>query len=288
MKILITGGAGFVGSHVAEYYANKGEEVIVFDNLSRAELLGYETLNATYNWNYLKKYENIELVRGDIRDAKKIKDAAKDADVIIHTAAQTAVTTSLIDPRTDFEVNALGTFNVLEAARLSKNNPCVVYCSTIKGDIRSVSINDKFDTCIAMFAVMGYITENSDIIKALNNIRRHLKPNGVFVFDVWNGLAVMRLLPEQRMKEMENDKIKIVRVAIPNLRAFEHICEVNYKLLILNKENNTFDFDEINEKHVVRFYFPQEIKYYLEAAGFAVLKICLTKHSDTPRLPEIK
>jgi len=132
MKILITGGAGFVGSHVAEYYANKGEEVIVFDNLSRAELLGYETSNATYNWNYLKKYENIELVRGDIRDAKKIKDAAKDADVIIHTAAQTAVTTSLIDPRTDFEVNALGTFNVLEAARLSKNNPCVIFCSTNK------------------------------------------------------------------------------------------------------------------------------------------------------------
>ena len=82
----------------------------------------------------------------------------------------------------------------------------------------------------------------------------------------------MGLLPEQRMKEIENDKIKIVRVAVPNLRSFEHICEVNYKLLILNKENNTCN--EINEKHIVRFYFPQEIKYYLEAAGFEVLKIC--------------
>ena len=145
-------------------------------------------------------------------------------------------------------------------------------CKFINGDIRSVSINDKFDACIAMFAVMGYVTKNSDIIKALNNIRRHLKPNGVFVFDVWNGLAVMRVLPEPRIKEVENDKIKIVRVAIPNLRSFEHICEVNYKLIIINKENDTFN--EINEKHVVRFYFPQEIKYYLEAAGFEVLKIC--------------
>jgi UDP-glucose 4-epimerase len=54
MKILVTGGAGFVGSHVAEYYATRNEEVIVFDNLSRAELLGYETENAMYNWNYLK------------------------------------------------------------------------------------------------------------------------------------------------------------------------------------------------------------------------------------------
>ena len=132
MKILVAGGAGFVGSHVAEYYAKKGDEIVVFDNLSRAELLGYETSNALYNWNYLKGYKNIELIKGDIRDAEMIKDAAKDVDVIIHTAAQTAVTTSLEDPRTDFEINALGTFNVLEAARLSENDPAIVYCSTNK------------------------------------------------------------------------------------------------------------------------------------------------------------
>jgi len=113
---------------------------------------------------------------------------------------------------------------------------------------------------------------NSDIIKALNNIHRHLKPNGIFIFDVWNGLAVMRLLPERRVKEAENDEVKVIRVAVPNLRSFDHICEVNYRLLILNKEDNTFK--EINEKHVVRFYFPQEIRYYLENAGFKVLKIC--------------
>jgi len=132
MKILITGGAGFVGSHVAEFYAKKGDEVVVFDNLSRVELLGYETSNVLYNWNYLKRYKNIELVKGDIRDAVMIRDAAKDVDVVIHTAAQTAVTTSLEDPRTDFEINALGTFNVLEATRLSENDPAIVYCSTNK------------------------------------------------------------------------------------------------------------------------------------------------------------
>jgi SAM-dependent methyltransferase len=145
-------------------------------------------------------------------------------------------------------------------------------CKFIEGDIRDVSINERFDACIAMFAVMGYMTENSGIIKALNNIHEHLKPDGIFIFDVWNGLAVMRTLPEQRIKEMENDEIKIIRLANPKLRSFEHICEVNYKLLIQNKEDNAFD--EINEKHIVRFYFPQEIKYYLENAGFEVLKIC--------------
>ena len=145
-------------------------------------------------------------------------------------------------------------------------------CKFIEGDIRSVSINDKFDVCIAMFAVMGYITKNSDIIKALNNIHRHLKPNGILIFDVWNGLAVMRILPECRVKEVENDKMRIIRVAVPNLKSLDHICEVDYKLLIINKEDSTFH--EINEKHIVRFYFPQEIKHYLEDAGFEVLKIC--------------
>ena len=146
MKILITGGAGFIGSHVAEHYAEKGEKVVVFDNLSRAELLGYDTSEMMYNWNYLKRYEQIELMKGDIRDANMVKNAAKDADVIIHTAAQTAVTTSIADPRTDFEVNALGTFNVLEAARSGKNNPCVIFCSTNKvyGDnVNKISVREK-------------------------------------------------------------------------------------------------------------------------------------------------
>jgi CDP-paratose 2-epimerase len=146
MKILITGGAGFVGSHAAEYFTNKGCEIVVFDNLSRAELLGYEASNAMYNWNYLKRYKNIELIKGDIRDADRIKNAAKDADVIIHAAAQTAVTTSLKNPRIDFEINALGMFNVLEAARLGRNNPCIIFCSTNKvyGDnVNKISVREK-------------------------------------------------------------------------------------------------------------------------------------------------
>jgi len=166
-----------------------------------------------------------------------------------------------------YEVTAVDiSENMLKIAR----EKCA--CKFIKGDIKDISINERFDASIAMFAMMGYITESSDVIKALNNINRHLNPNGVFIFDVWNGLAVMRLLPEHRVKEVENDKAKIIRIAMPNLRSFDHICEVNYKLLILNKKDNAFN--EINEKHVVRFYFPQEIKYYLEDAGFEVLKIC--------------
>jgi CDP-paratose 2-epimerase len=132
MKILITGGAGFVGSHTAEYYAKRGDQIIVLDNLSRAKILKKDEKNARYNWNYLKRYSNIKLIEEDIRNFKIIQKVCKDVDLIIHTAAQTAVTTSIADPRTDFEINAMGTFNILEAARISKNHPNIIYCSTNK------------------------------------------------------------------------------------------------------------------------------------------------------------
>jgi CDP-paratose 2-epimerase len=72
------------------------------------------------------------LIEGDVRDLKQLKKVAKGVDAVVHTAAQTAVTTSIEDPKTDFEINALGTFNVLEAARLSDSEPVVIYCSTNK------------------------------------------------------------------------------------------------------------------------------------------------------------
>jgi SAM-dependent methyltransferase len=145
-------------------------------------------------------------------------------------------------------------------------------CTFVVSDVSRVNLDEKFDACIALFAVMGYVTENSKIKEAFANIRKHLKPNGLLVFDVWNGLAVLRTLPELRVKEFENDSTKIVRIAIPNLKAFDHICEVKYKLLIMDKTTQTFG--EFEEDHIVRFFFPQELKMMLEISGFKVLKIC--------------
>ncbi|MHA1838406.1 MAG: GDP-mannose 4,6-dehydratase [Candidatus Ranarchaeia archaeon] len=145
-KVLVTGGAGFIGSHVAEFHAKRGNDVIVFDNLSRTQLLGKGYKNANYNWNCLKKYGNIKLVKADLTDLEKLKETCKDVDAIIHAAAQTAVTTSLIDPRTDFMINALGTFNILEAARKYCNDPAIIFCSTNKvygSNINEVNVLEK-------------------------------------------------------------------------------------------------------------------------------------------------
>jgi CDP-paratose 2-epimerase len=132
MNVLITGGGGFVGSHAAEYFAQKGWKIRVFDNLSRGEILG-KKINSEFNWNLLKKnLPQIEFVKGDIRKSEDLEKAVSGIDIIIHTAAQVAVTTSVENPRIDFEINGLGTFNVLEAARKEGTKPALVYCSTNK------------------------------------------------------------------------------------------------------------------------------------------------------------
>jgi len=143
MKILVTGGAGFVGSHVAEYFSEKGYEVIALDNLKRGEILG-KNISLEHNIEFLKGLNNVSFVKGDIRDFSLLKNLRKDVDVIIHAAAQVAVTTSLKNPREDFEINVIGTFNVLEAARLS--DAAVVYCSTNKvyGDnVNGIPVAEK-------------------------------------------------------------------------------------------------------------------------------------------------
>ena len=136
--ILITGGAGFVGSNLAERLMKQpNRRVRVFDDLSRR---GVEQ-----NLQWLRGLEGsrqLEFVRGDVRDAEAVLRAAKDVDEIYHLAAQVAVTTSVDDPRLDFQVNLAGTFNVLEAARHWRRRPLVLFTSTNKvyGSLHGVPV----------------------------------------------------------------------------------------------------------------------------------------------------
>lgn len=127
MRILITGGAGFIGCNLAAACIDGGHEVTLLDNLSRR---GSEA-----NLAWLRKRHgerNVNFIRADIRDAQAMLAAAEGQEAIYHLAAQTAVTTSVTDPRHDFEINALGTFNVLEAARRTADDPVFIYASTNK------------------------------------------------------------------------------------------------------------------------------------------------------------
>ncbi|HNC07629.1 MAG TPA: GDP-mannose 4,6-dehydratase [Anaerolineales bacterium] len=124
---LVTGGAGFIGSNYVQRLLWRGEKVTIYDNFSRGGApRNLEWLKAEFGDN------TFGVMVGDVRDASRITEAAASADVIVHLAGQVAVTTSVTNPRDDFESNALGTFNVLEAARASGRKPIVIYASTNK------------------------------------------------------------------------------------------------------------------------------------------------------------
>jgi CDP-paratose 2-epimerase len=125
-RALITGGAGFIGTNLAAALAADGWTVHIFDLLVRP--------GTEWNLGWLKQAYpgRVEFTRGDVRDFRAVSEAVRRADVVFHLAAQVAVTTSLVDPRTDFEINALGTFNVLEAVRQSGKDRPVLYTSTNK------------------------------------------------------------------------------------------------------------------------------------------------------------
>jgi CDP-paratose 2-epimerase len=131
MRVLVTGGCGFLGSHVCEYYAKRGDSVISLDSMTKYELerTGYMTDSAReYNWNYLEAI-GIRLIKEDIRNAQALLDHSSGCDYIVHTAAQPAMTLSWEDPVNDFTTNVAGTLNVLEAAR--RHGIPVVSCATI-------------------------------------------------------------------------------------------------------------------------------------------------------------
>lgn len=136
-RILITGGAGFIGTNYVSRLLSQGKKATIYDNLSRK--------GASRNIAWLRDTygeDSFELIKADVRDAESLVQAVQGVDLIVHLAGQVAVTTSVDDPRTDFEINALGTFNLLEAARQAHPKPVVIYSSTNKvyGNLEDVPV----------------------------------------------------------------------------------------------------------------------------------------------------
>lgn len=126
MKYLITGGCGFLGSNIASEVLKQGNELIVYDNLFR--------VGSDQNLNWLKSLGNFKFYQENTKDFEKISEVIKQEqpDAIYHLAGQVAMTTSIANPRLDFETNTLGSFNVLESVRQFSPNSVVVYSSTNK------------------------------------------------------------------------------------------------------------------------------------------------------------
>ena len=139
MKYLITGGCGFLGSNIAAQILKEGEELLVFDNLYRS--------GSEQNLNWLRTQGRFQFAHGDIRNTNDVNLTIKEfkPDVIFHLAGQVAMTTSIANPRMDFEINALGTLNVLEAVRQHSPDSVIVYSSTNKvyGDLEQWEYQER-------------------------------------------------------------------------------------------------------------------------------------------------
>jgi CDP-paratose 2-epimerase len=140
MKVLITGGAGFIGTNAAVRFLERGDRVVVLDNLSRH--------GTKVNLMLLRRLKSrgLQFVRGDVRNARLVSQLVRGSDAVLHLAGQVAVTTSVMSPREDFEVNLAGTFNVLEAIRKTppSQRPILLYTSTNKvyGAMTDLSVRE--------------------------------------------------------------------------------------------------------------------------------------------------
>lgn len=134
--VLLTGGAGFIGSNLAHRLLSAGKRVMLFDNLSRPGIA------RNVDWLRLAHGDAVSLRIADVRDADAVRHAVEGAEAVFHLAAQVAVTNSIADPAYDFDVNARGTLNVLEAVRESQRKPPIVYTSTNKvyGELSDIEL----------------------------------------------------------------------------------------------------------------------------------------------------
>ena len=149
--ILITGGAGFIGSNLADRFACEGHRVLVFDALSRP---GVER---NLDWLKSNHGDRVTPIVGDVRDEDELRRAARDAKAVFHMAAQVAVTTSIVDPRDDFDTNVRGTINLLDAVRTRGEPVPVIFASTNKvyGDLGDIQFERQGERYVPQGHVAG-------------------------------------------------------------------------------------------------------------------------------------
>ena len=137
------------------------------------------------------------------------------------------------------------------------------------GDIRNIRIEKRFDAVISLFHVISYQITNQDLKDTFNTVYTHLKDDGIFIFDCWYGPAILTDRPSVRLKRIENENVRIVRIAEPIIYPNENIVDVNYNLVIYDKKEKKIR--ELNETHRMRYIFKSEIDFLLEVKNLELL-----------------
>lgn len=137
------------------------------------------------------------------------------------------------------------------------------------GDATDFRLGKKSDAVVSLFHVMSYQTSNDALMKSFQSAYEHLSPGGIFIFDFWYGPGVLTDRPALRVKKMEDESIKVLRVATPTLDPNRNVVDVHYEVLI--EEKATGRLERLDETHHMRFLFKPELDFMLGAVGFKVL-----------------
>jgi len=138
-----------------------------------------------------------------------------------------------------------------------------------RGDIASIDLKKEYDVIVSLFHVISYITNSKDLEDVFHNISRHLKKNGILIFDCWYGPAVLTQKPEVRVKRLEDENFAITRIAEPIIYPNENTVDVNYEILI--KDMSTKEYEKVYETHKMRYFFRPEIESILKQHQLSLL-----------------
>ncbi|MCI9361035.1 MAG: class I SAM-dependent methyltransferase [Hungatella sp.] len=157
--------------------------------------------------------------------------------------------------------------------KIARNN-AVQNGSTIKfeeGDVRNYTTQEKYDAVISLFHVMSYQNTNRDILSAFKTARNLLGEKGseYFLFDAWYGPGVLSEKPSVRVKEIEDEENRLIRIAQPTMYDKKNVVDVNYEILVIHKPTNIVE--TIKEVHSMRYFFKPELELLLTETGFELI-----------------
>ena len=134
-----------------------------------------------------------------------------------------------------------------------------------QGDMRNARLEGPFDAAVSLFHVMTYQTLDEDLAATLANVAHHLRPGGVFLFDFWYGPAVLADPPAVRVKRVEDDALRVTRLAEPALHHERNAVDIHYHLFAEDKQSGAIE--QIHETHHLRYWFWPELQRHIRAAG---------------------
>lgn len=214
-------------------------------------------------YNLLYKEKDYEGEAGYVADL--LKQFAPKAEYLLDIGCGTGKHANLLT-RKGYKVDGLDmSEGMLQTAK--KNFPGMNF---YQGNACDFDLKKKYDAIISLFHVASYQTTNDQIVNYFKSVKKHLKEGGLFIFDFWYGPAVLEDKPAVRVKRLEDDTIKVTRIAEPSIHQNENIVDVNYEVII--EEKATGNMNRISETHKMRYYFLPELKLLFEINDFKFLE----------------